>query len=244
MWFQIGELYITPIPVILPLNPSIYNRMSKTLLVTEPEFRAIPLAQTAKYKTLQRHLDAYATEIRKYHPDGERIGDKSDCPCCMCMRLQPDITEYLIKASELTNTILENMTRCDQQNLQNVLSGLDRKSCLDPYNGELGPLPECDCCHEFYIGFLESFMNGSYEQMRLIHDLLHGHPVIGIVDAEHVDHTDTAGILIQILYRGAPEFVEHLRSLIYDNQDMPCACGGCSYDNEEDELVLAIERSM
>ena len=238
------ELYITSIPVILPLNPSNYNRMSKTLLVTEPEFRAIPLTQTAKCKTFQSSLDAYASEIHKYHPDGKGIGDRPDCPCCMCDRVKLDVTDYLIKASELTDKILRNMTYCDQQNLQNVLCGLDRKSCLDPYNGEMESIDECDGCHEFYNEFLGTFMYGSREQMRIINDLLHGRPVTGICCAEDVKHTDTAGILIQILYRGAPEFVEHLRSLIYDDQDMPCACNGCSYDNEENDLVLAIQRSL
>jgi len=218
--------------------------MSKTHPVTEPEFRAIPLTQMAKCKTLQSHLDAYASEIHKYHPDGEGIGDRSDCPCCMCDRVKPDVTEYLIKASELTDTILWNMTRCDQQNLQNVLSGESTQSCLDPYNGEMGFITECDDCHKFYNEFLASFMVGSYEQMGLIQDLLHGRPVMGIVRAEHVEHTDTAGILIQILYRGTPEFIEHMRSLIYDDQDMPCSCDGCSYDNEENDLLLAIHRSL
>ena len=218
--------------------------MSKTHPVTEPEFRAIPLAQMAKCKTLQSHLDAYATEIRKYHPDGEGIGDNPDCPCCMCDRVKPDVTEYLMKASELTDKILRNMTRCDQQNLQNILSGLDRTFCLDPYNGEMGYNAVCDRCYAFYDEFLDTLMNGSREQMGLIRDLLHGRPVMGICRAEDVEHTDTAGILIQILYRGAPEFVEHVRSLIYDDQVMPCHCDGCSYDNEENDLVLAIHQSL
>ena len=86
-------------------------------------------------------------------------------------------------------------------------------------------------------------MEGSSKQMGLIQDLLHGRPVSDVLRPEHVDKTDTAGILIQILYRGAPEFVEHLRSLIYDYQDMPFHCSGCS-DGEENDLLLAIQRSM
>ena len=86
-------------------------------------------------------------------------------------------------------------------------------------------------------------MDGSPKQMDLIRDLLHGRPIAGVIRPEHLDQPDTAGILIPILYRGAPEFVEHVRSLIYDDQDMPCHCSGCS-DVEENDLLLAIQRSM
>ena len=84
-------------------------------------------------------------------------------------------------------------------------------------------------------------MDGSPTQMGLIDDLLHGRPVTNIPYLEDVDQTDTAGILIQILFRGAPEFVEHLRSLIYDDQELRCTCEGCS---EENDLLVAIQRSM
>ena len=85
-------------------------------------------------------------------------------------------------------------------------------------------------------------MDGSPEQMGLIDDLLHGRPVTDIPYLEDVDQRDTAGILIQLLFRGAPEFVEHLRSLIYDDQELSCTCEGCS--DEENDLLVAIQRSM
>ena len=217
--------------------------MSKTLPpVSEPEFRAIPLVS---YCTkLQRKLDAYAADIHNYHPDGEGVGDNPACPCHMCVRIPPDLTDYLIKASELTDTILSRMTRCDQKNLQEVLRNRPSQYCHgnQPY-GEMSCVSECACCDHFYDEFLGTFMEGSPKQMSLIQDLLHGRPVSDVLRPEHVDKTDTAGILIQILYRGAPEFVEHVRHLIYDDQDMPCHCSGCS-DGEENDLLLAIQRSM
>jgi len=222
--------------------------MSKTLPpVSEPEFRAIPLAQTAYCTKLQRKLDAYAADIHKYHPDGEGVGDNPDCPCHMCVRIPPDLTDYLIKASELTDTILRGMTRCDQRNLQEVLRNRPSQYCHGNQTyGEMSCVSECTCCDHFYDEFLGTFMKGSSKQMDLICDLLHGRPVSDVLRPEHVDKTDTAGILIQILYHGAPEFVEHVRHLIYDDQDMPCHCSGCSgcSDGEENDLLLAIQRSM
>jgi len=210
-------------------------------LVNEPEFRAIPLAQTAYTRKVQRHLDAYAYDIAKYHPDGEGVGDNPDCPCHMCDRIKPDPTEYLIKASELTDKILRNMTRCDQTNLRRALIGLEHCNCIDVYGRVVTP-DECECCYSFHNEFLGTLMDGSSEQMGLIDDLLHGRPVTDIPYLEDVDQTDTAGILIQILFRGAPEFVEHLRSLIYDDQELSCTCEGCS--DEENDLLVAIQRSM
>ena len=229
--------------VILPINPSIYNKMSETLLVTEPEFRAIPLAQTAYTRKVQKYLDAYAYDIAKYHPDGEGVGDNPDCLCLICVRHKPDAAEYLIKASELTDTILSNMTVCDQTNLRRVLVGLKHRNCIDVYGRVVSAL-ECACCYSFHNEFLGTLMDGSPEQMALIRDLLHGRPVLDIPYLEDVDQTDTAGILIQILFRGAPEFVEHVRSLIYDDQEKACICEGCSFDDEENDLVEAIQQSM
>ena len=214
--------------------------MSLTLPVTEPEFCLIPLAQTAYTKTVQRHLNAYAYDIAKYHPDGEGIGDNPDCPCHICDRIKPDPIEYLIKASELTDKILRNMTCCDQTNLRRVLVGLKHRNCIDVYGRVVTP-DECACCYSFHNEFLGTLMDGSPEQMALIRDLLHGRPVLDIPYLEHVDQTDTAGILIQILFRGAPEFVEHVRHLIYDDHEKACICEGCS---EENDLLVAIQRSM
>jgi hypothetical protein len=208
--------------------------------VNEPEFRAIPLTQNAHNLKLQTYLDGYAHEIIQYHPDGKGAGDKPGCPCCMCVRLKPDATEFLKKAADLTLTILSTMNCCDQNNLQRVLGGLDRKSCLDPYNGEMGDFEECECCHAFYKEFLGTLMYGSRKQMGLINDLLHDRAVSDVPHLEDVEETDTAGILIQILFHGTPDFVEHIRTLIYEDQNCPCDCKGCSVDDEENYLVTAI----
>ena len=193
--------------------------------------------------SLKTGLAAFAYEIGKYHPDGEGVGDNPDCPCPICVRIQPDEVEYLIKASEVTDKILSNMTRCDQVNLQRVLSGRSHRNCIDVFGRVVTP-DECDCCYSFYIEFLGTLMDGSRTQMGQIHDLLHGHPVTDIPCLDDVDETDTAGVLIQLLYRGAPEFVEHLRTLVYDDQELECTCEGCSFDDEENDLLVAIQRSM
>jgi hypothetical protein len=193
--------------------------------------------------SLKKGLAAFAYEISKYHPDGEGVGDTPDCLCPICVRNQPDEVEYLIKASEVTDKILSNMTHCDQMNLQRVLSGRPRRNCIDVYGRVVSAL-ECGCCYSFYNEFLGTLMHGSRTQMDQIKDLLHGHPVSDIPCLKDVNQTDTAGVLIQLLHRGASDFVEHLRSLIYDDHDMPCTCEGCSFDDEENDLVVAIQRSM
>jgi hypothetical protein len=193
--------------------------------------------------SLKQGLAAFTYEISKYHPDGEGVGDIAGCPCPICIRNQPDEVEYLIKASEVTDKVLRNMTHCDQVNLQRALNGRPHRNCIDVYGRVVSAL-ECGCCYSFYNGFLGTLMNGSRTQMDLIKDLLHGRPVSDIPCLDDVDQTDTAGILIQLLYRGVPEFVEHLRSLIYDDQELECTCEGCSFDDEENDLVVAIQRSM
>ena len=193
--------------------------------------------------SLKTGLAAFAYEIGKYHPTGENVGEVPGCPCPICIRNQPDEVEYLIKASEVTDKVLRSMTRCDQMNFQRALNGRPHRNCIDVYGRVVSAL-ECGCCHSFHNEFLGTLMDGSPEQMDQIKDLLHGHPVTDIPCLDDVDETDTAGVLIQLLYRGAPEFVEHLRTLVYDDQDMPCICEGCSFDDEENDLVVAIQRSM
>lgn len=190
--------------------------------------------------SLKTGLAAFAYEIGKYHPTGENVGEVPGCPCPICVRMAMSPTEFLKKLSDSIVAKLEYMNGCDQKNLQNVLSRCPPTSCLDPYHGEMGDYLPCDCCQSFHDIFLRDLMKGTREQLRQIDDLLQGRTVTSIPPLEELMETDMAGALIQILYHGTPDFREHIRSLINDNQTHPCECDGCCFDDEQNDLIIAI----